>query len=88
MKGWRNYPRADDHRRVGSALGNAPGLSGRADLRRPDRHDPETRKTRSAAVPAGAGIRRTSARPPTDQKVGGSNPFGRAIVISQVIRDR
>ena len=79
MKYRQHEPRANDHWRVGSALGNAPGLCGRADLGRPDRHDPDARKTRSAAIPAGAGIRRISARPPTDQKVGGSNPFGRAL---------
>ena len=79
MKDWRHRRRVKrGGRRVGSALGNGPGLPEWDDLQRLNQHQPEAQDTRSTTYPAPDEPNRITAVPATDQKVGGSNPFGRA----------
>ncbi len=61
---------------------NAPELHGRSGVKRPDRHDGRAGDRRSGPIQADSGIRRMRAS--TDQKVGGSNPSGRALVRQKV----
>jgi hypothetical protein len=74
MRDWQHRRIKGGSRRVGSALGNAPGLPERDDLQRLNRHQPEAQDTRSKTYPAPDEPNRITAVPPLNQRVRGSSP--------------
>ena len=65
-----------------TALGNATALPGEARTRRTNQHQSWRRRHWSAHQPARVDTNARTSRKPTDQKVRGSNPFGRAPLTS------